>query len=132
MFADLTMTEIFARCLGLYMGAAGIGLILDPKRFESMMDDFQANPALGYIGGIVALVMGLIIVGFHNVWSDWAAILVTIVGWAALIEGALMLAASRSFFALVARIPLKAGLLRIFGIGTLIFGAILLYAGFAA
>jgi len=96
-----------------------------------MMDDFQANPVLGYIGGIIALIMGVVIVGFHNVWTGWAAILVTIVGWAALIEGVLMLAVSRSFFALVARIPLKAGLLRIFGIGTLIFGAALLYAGFA-
>ncbi len=132
MFADLTLTEIFARILGLYMGAAGIGLILDPKRFESMMDEFQSNTALGFVAGLVAFIMGAVVVGFHNDWSHWAAVLVTIVGWAALIEGLLMLAVSRSFFAIVARLPLTGGVVRIFGIIALIFGAVLLYAGFVA
>ena len=132
MFADATLTEILARILGVYMAAAGLGLILDPQAYDGVMDNFRNNPALAYMSAVLVFAMGAVLVTLHNDWSGWQAILVSIVGWGALAEGVLMLAVRRSYFALVARIPLGLGMLRGFGVVTLILGAIYLYIGFAA
>lgn len=130
MFADPTLTETLARILGVYMAAAGIGLLLDPKAYDGVMENFRANPALAYISAVLVFALGAVLVTLHNQWGSWPEILVSLIGWGALAEGVLMLAVRRSYFALVARIPLGLGMLRGFGVFTLILGVIYLYAGF--
>lgn len=130
MFADPAMTETLARILGVYMAAAGIGLLLDPKAYDGVMEHFNANPALAYISGVAVFAIGAVLVTLHNHWGSWPEILVSLIGWGALAEGILMLAVRRRFFALVGMIPLGHGMLRGFGVFTLILGAALLYAGF--
>lgn len=132
MFADVTLTETLARILGVYMAAAGAGLLIDPKAYDGVMENIRDNPALGYIAAIAVFAIGAILVTLHNQWNGWQQIIVSLVGWAALVEGVLMLAVRRSFFSLVAKIPLSTGLLRGFGVLTLVFAAFYLYAGFAA
>jgi hypothetical protein len=45
-----------------------------------------------YVAGLMAVTAGLAIVLGHNVWSGGAApVIVTLIGWAALIKGALLL-----------------------------------------
>ncbi|MEE2566382.1 hypothetical protein [Hyphobacterium marinum] len=132
MFSDASLTESLARILGLYMLAGGIGLLIDPKAYDGVMENFRANPALAYISAVVVFTIGAALVTLHNQWSSWPQIIVSLIGWAALVEGILMLAVRRSFFALVAKIPLGMGMLRGFGVLTLVLGALYLYAGFAA
>jgi hypothetical protein len=46
----------------------------------------ESPPAI-YLGGIAALIIGYLLVTFHNVWvKDWI-VLITIIGWMALIKG---------------------------------------------
>jgi len=132
MFSDASLTESLARILGLYMLAGGIGLLIDPKAYDGVMENFRANPALAYISAVVVFTIGAALVTLHNQWSSWPQIIVSLIGWAALVEGILMLAVRRSFFALVAKIPLGMGMLRGFGVLTLVLAALYLYAGFAA
>lgn len=52
-----------------------------------MINDLERNFTLLYLSGILALVMGLLIVVSHNVWtSDWRVI-ITIFGWMAIFKG---------------------------------------------
>jgi len=132
MFADGSITEILAGIFGIYMAAAGVGLLVDPKAYDGVMDNFQNNPALAYISAVLVFALGAVTVTLHNDWSSWSAIMVSLIAWGALVEGVLMLAVRRSFFALVAKVPLNMGVLRGFGVLTLILGAVLIYAGFVA
>jgi len=70
----------------VYLGVA-LGGFIDRDYFRRIVDDFYGNAGLTYIGGFMALVFGFLIVHVHNHWvSDWT-ILVTILGWLALIKG---------------------------------------------
>ena len=59
MFSSLNLTEYLALMFGLYLVAAGIGLLLDGDEYQSMLDEFYENPALGYIGAILVFALGV-------------------------------------------------------------------------
>ena len=77
----------FARLLGLYFVIVAIGFLFNLKTYQRLLEDFCKNVALIYIGGVLALWFGLVIVLFHNVWvANWTVI-ITIFGWLGLIKG---------------------------------------------
>jgi len=64
-----------------------LAAFLNRDYFRNIVKDFYGNAGLAYIGGFMALVMGVLIVHFHNHWvSDWT-LLITILGWLALLKG---------------------------------------------
>jgi hypothetical protein len=68
-----------------------LGLWLNPDFFNSMMKEVLGSPALICLGGILILVAGVAIVNAHNVWEgDWRVI-ITILGWLAIIRGVVSL-----------------------------------------
>jgi uncharacterized membrane protein len=81
-------TSIFiARIFGLCYLILGIGFLFNRKAFQRVMDDFCKNAAIVFYGGLFALVIGLVIVLTHNRWVAQWAVMITIIGWAALIKG---------------------------------------------
>lgn len=76
-----------AKIFGPYFIIIALGGLFNPKTYQKVLEDFCKNPALLYLGGIFALIFGLLVVLFHNVWAaNWTAI-ITIFGWAGLIKG---------------------------------------------
>ncbi|HAQ35944.1 MAG: hypothetical protein CMF74_10745 [Maricaulis sp.] len=126
MFADASTTAVFAFFFGLYMVSGGVGLLLDPKLYENIPEELRASSIIGYLTAVVVFAIGAMTVALHNDWTNWLAILVSLVGWAALIEGVLMLAVRRSFVAMVAKFPMTPVLLRSFGVFTIGFGILFL------
>ena len=123
-----TMTDTLALFLGLYMLAAGTGLLLDRKAFEGAIETLRGNPMLTYLAAILAFTIGAAIVTLHNDWSGPTAILISLIGWGALIEGVLMLALQRPFLDLAAKIPMTAAVMTPFGLLTVALGVWLLFA----
>lgn len=121
-----TPTDTLAFFFGLYLLAAGVGLLVDPKGYAGMLESFRETPALGYIAAIAAFVVGAFIVTVHNVWSGPVAILLTLVGWAAVAEGVLMLACRRWFLDLFAPLGSNVRFMRYFGIASAVLGALFL------
>ena len=82
-------TSIFlAKLLGPYCIIVAVGILFNLKTYQKVMEDFCKNSALLYLGGVLALFFGLLIVLFHNVWvANWTVI-ITILGWLGLIKGA--------------------------------------------
>ena len=97
MLGELSLTEFLALAFGLYMIAAGIGLLSEGDNYNQILSEFKDNAALGYIAGIMAFALGVVIVRLHNDWSSVVAGVVSLIGWAALVEGVLMLAFRRAF-----------------------------------
>lgn len=130
MLATYTLTQTLALLLAIYMAAAGIGLLTDSKGFAGVMDEFKTSIGLTYIAAIVAFALGGTIVAIHNLWGAPLEIIVTVIGWAALIEGVLMLALRRLFFTLVGAMPLNEAFMKGYGIFVLIVAAALLWLTF--
>lgn len=127
MLAQFDLTQTLGLILAVYMTAAGIGLLTDSKGYSEVIDDFLNNNALVYIGAIVAFAMGATIIAIHNLWGSPLQFIVSLVGWAAAIEGVLMLAFRRPFFTLIGAIPLNETFLKGYGFAVLIFAAVLFY-----
>lgn len=127
MLETYTLTQTLALLLGIYMAAAGIGLITDAKSFAAIMDEFRSNIGLTYIAAVAAFALGGTMVAIHNLWGSPLEIIVTLVGWAALLEGVLMLAFRRPFFTLIGAMPLNEGFMKGYGVFVILL-AVALFA----
>ncbi|MBU4346165.1 MAG: hypothetical protein KKH29_02425 [Candidatus Omnitrophica bacterium] len=79
---------LLAKIFGSYFIIIALGGLFNLKNYQKVLDDFCKSSALIYLGGIFALVFGLLVLVFHNVWvANWTVI-ITILGWGALIKGA--------------------------------------------
>ena len=76
-----------ARLLGPYCIIVALGILLNLKTYRKVMEDFFKNPALVYISGVMALLFGLLVVLFHNVWAAEWTVIITVFGWLGLIKG---------------------------------------------
>ncbi|NIJ15813.1 DUF2065 family protein [Sphingobium vermicomposti] len=86
------LTLRLAEAIGLYMIVVGIGGLVAPERWRKMMDDLERSPGLVMALGFPVFAIGAALVLIHSVWTDPLAVIVSLVGYAALIEGALLLA----------------------------------------
>jgi hypothetical protein len=85
----MTTSIFLARLIGPFAFALGLALAVHGAGFRVLANEFLASPALVFLSGIVTLPAGLAIVLTHNVWTpDWRAI-ITIVGWLAVVTGAI-------------------------------------------
>lgn len=124
-------TLVLARILGGYMLIMGVGLLVHRRMGADLLDRLRDDFALTFTMGLLALIMGLVIVSIHNVWSGPLAILITVIGWLAVAEGAAIVLLRRRYITMVS--PLVHG-----GLAGLIWGAVsalvglwLLWAGLA-
>ncbi len=82
---------VIARIIGPYFIIAGLGFLFNLKNFQKVMEDFSKNSALLYMGGVMALFFGLLIVQFYNVWKVQWTLIITILGWMSLIKGVVLI-----------------------------------------
>lgn len=80
--------------------AIGIGIFLNPDFYRKMLSDFMQNSAILYLGGIMALIVGYLIVAFHNTWTMDLSVIITIIGWIALIKGIVILIFPKTMIAI--------------------------------
>ena len=129
MIETLSTTQILAVFIGLYMVAAGIGFLTGRGSYATLIDELRDNTALGYVTGAFVFALGAAMVAVHNLWTGPLAIVVSLVGWGALIEGVLMLAIRRTFLGLVKVIPFTPATMVPYGIAAIVLGAVLAIAG---
>jgi hypothetical protein len=123
---------LLAKILGPYCMVVAIGLILNLKFYLKMIDDFFKNTALIYLGGIMALIIGIVIVLFHNVWVAAWPVIITIFGWGGLIKGIWLIVFPNSVGKITQVYQKKPALLKIHMIIVLIVGLLLTLRGYSA
>jgi len=127
-----TTTQILAGLMGLYFVAAGINLLTNSEATLGMIKDMIGQPVFGFLGGLVAFTVGGVIVAIHHDWSSLLAGFITLIGWIALAEGVLLIACGKWFLGLFARLKFTAGIIKMFGAGTLTLGVVMIWAGLVA
>jgi hypothetical protein len=85
----MTTSIFLAKLIGPFALALGLALVFQGTGFRAFASEFMASPALIFLSGIITLPAGLAIVLTHNVWTpDWRVV-ITIVGWLAVVTGAI-------------------------------------------
>ena len=85
----MTTSIFLARLMGPFALALGLALVVQGSGFRVFASEFMASPALIFLSGVITLPAGLAIVLTHNVWTpDWRVV-ITIVGWLAVVTGAI-------------------------------------------
>jgi uncharacterized protein YjeT (DUF2065 family) len=120
-----TSTAWLAILLGTYLLAGGFGAILRGHLWAEIIDEFDRSPGLVAVTGVVAFVVGALVVTVHNVWNSPAAILVSAAGWIACAEGLSLLTVPQLWLRF-ARPMIAAP--RIWGAVMIVLGAYLLAA----
>lgn len=127
-------TRAFARVIGPYVTIVTAVIIARMREMAAgtfLADVFASQVVVWLMGGML-LLLGLIIIAFHQYWSSVAAVLISLFGWFLALRGLALMAAPQLFeraaTASMDMLPLvQAG----FGLLTLI-GLWLTYVGWIA
>ena len=86
------MSIFIAKIIALLYLAAGVAALRGVIDFRKIVDDYTKSPAFTLMSGLFALIVGMIIIRYHNIWvKDWT-VLITLIGWASAIKGVLFIA----------------------------------------
>lgn len=124
----MNLSVFVAKILALTYIAFGIAAVSGKVTFEKMLEDFERSPALAYVTGFFTLVLGMLLVQYHNVWTCNWTVLITLIGWISLIKG-IMLIAFPQYMSLCKGWYKNT---RGWGIFMIAFGALFAYFGFIA
>ncbi|HTY23079.1 MAG TPA: hypothetical protein VMC85_08105 [Desulfomonilaceae bacterium] len=84
-------SRVLARVIGPSLIITGVGILLNLGTYQHMIEEYSKSASLCYLGGFVALLLGLIVLQFHNVWEARWPVVITILGWIAFIKGAVLI-----------------------------------------
>jgi uncharacterized membrane protein HdeD (DUF308 family) len=85
----MATTKMIAGLVGPTLLAIGLAMLINAGRFPEMAKQIGNDPGLIFVSGVLLLVAGLAIVRVHNFWSGGWRVVVTVLGWLALIGGIL-------------------------------------------
>ena len=116
--------------IGITYLAVGLGILINPGFYKKLIAAFTENPPAIYLSGLVALLIGYLLVTFHNIWvRDWSVI-ITIIGWAALIKGLFLLILPKMAIKISNAFKEIKKLLPVWSTIVIILGALLCWLGF--
>ena len=123
--SDAQIFQIFSL---MYL-AVGVGMLINPGFYKKLFTDFCESAAVMYLGGIMALAIGYLILAFHNTWTKDLSVIITVIGWLALVKGVLILVQPKMMIALT-KAMLKENLLKIEAIVVILLGLAFSFLGF--
>ena len=92
--ATLTLIQIFGPVLFIM----GISMLIRRETYIETMKDLSQNSAFAVFAGVVNLVVGLAIINVHNAWGTAPEVIVSLVGWLALVKGLHLSLSPDTFF----------------------------------
>ena len=72
--------------------SASVGAFFAADHYRKIADDLFNNAGLTYLAGFITVVIGLLVVTYHNRWTKNWTVLITILGWLALVKGIFLIA----------------------------------------
>jgi hypothetical protein len=87
----MDLSILIARIIGIVYFSFGLGLIFSNRYYKREIINIYDNASYILFVGILASVIGYLVISYHNIWEWNWRLLITIYGWLALIEGILVL-----------------------------------------
>jgi uncharacterized protein YjeT (DUF2065 family) len=124
----MTDAGIF-QILGFTYLAMGLGMLLNPRFYERMLVKMIENEAVLFLAGLLVLVLGCFMVVYHNVWSGGWTVVITVVGWLALVKGLMMTVIPERSIKVYNALKFSGSQVAMYGVLVLILGIVFVYAG---
>lgn len=123
------MSLILAKVLGLYFLVIAAAFFFNANRFKNLYGRIAQDENFLFLGGLLAVLIGAVIISVHNEWVWGWPVVITILGWWSLIKGGMLLIFPDSikFFSFIQNQPLM--FYRILSLVYLGFGVFLAYKG---
>jgi tellurite resistance protein TehA-like permease len=91
------ITIFMARIIALIYIPLGVAMITGQIKGKDMVTSYEKSPVITLFVGIFAVIAGTFLVTYHNIWvKDWP-VLITLLGWVAVIEGVVFIAFPKPF-----------------------------------
>lgn len=122
-----------AKALGLYLLIISLSILFNKNRMPAIINGIIQNPALQLILGFNVLIIGILLVVSHNVWSGttWQ-IVISVIAWIIFIKGLLYVAFPRVLQSMTNTFMSSTAMLYFSILVNLILGLYLCYYGFIA
>lgn len=127
---EMELSILIARMLGVFYVVIGLGILLNGKFYRNIIDYYINSPGAIYLGGVIALVVGFLIVSYHNIWDGSWRVIISIIGWIALVKGISLLTFPAALMKLAKPLFLTKRSTVITGIIVLGLGLVFVYFGF--
>jgi hypothetical protein len=115
----------------LYL-SVGISALLNKNYLKKVVEDYVKSPGLAYLGAVSALVLGFILLFIYSEWVwDWK-LLITLLGWGAIIKGVFALLFPGALIKLSESLIKMKSLFVLCGVVGIILGLFFGYYGFMA
>lgn len=124
----MDISIFLAKVLGLYLIIMAIAVFVNIRKLSSTIND-DSLPFL-FLSGAISLIVGLLIIVSHNIWeADWK-VLITLIGWLAVIKAITRLVFPKHALKMIKRFLKNTRSCQISAVVMLILGAYLSYVGF--
>ncbi|MBE0556834.1 MAG: hypothetical protein IH628_06330 [Proteobacteria bacterium] len=88
----MELSILIAKIMAVIYLSASLGGFISRDYYRRLSNGMYENAGLTYMVGFIAVIVGSLIVHYHNLWGrDWT-VLITIIGWLSLIKGILIIA----------------------------------------
>lgn len=116
---------------GPVLFAVGIGIFASRNYYTKLYRDLEKAPIAVLTIGLALMAAGLAQIQAHTVWDSLPQIVVTLLGWGALLKGVVFIIAP-GFADRTGESWAKLNLIPIAGVGTLVLGGYLSYLAYLA
>ena len=127
----MELSILIAKIISVIYLSVAVGGIFSADHYRRLKDDMFNNTALTYFMGFTAVIIGFLIVNYHNIWGKNWTVLITIMGWGTLIKGVLIIAFPKLFHS-YSKPFFKGRVLRILPYVWMFFGLLFGYFGFVS
>jgi hypothetical protein len=87
----MELSILISKIISVIYLSAALGVKFNENHYRKISDDIFSNAGLSFLTGFLALIIGFLMVHYHNFWvTDWT-VLITIIGWLALIKGVVII-----------------------------------------
>lgn len=120
---------LVAKILGVAYIAIGLGMLLNPAYYYKMYKELLKDSPLMYISAFVPLVVGILLITYHNIWEYSWVVIITVIGWLAFIKGLFLLVIPKALIKLSQSWLKAKGSFGLIGFIVLVLGLVLCYFG---
>lgn len=124
----MTYSKLIAGLIGPVLAAVGFAMLANQARFSMIVGQLGQDPGLIFLSGILSLLGGIAIVRVHNVWTGGWRVILTILGWLAIIGGLVRIWLPHLATPIAEAFAGSSSALMIGGLIVLVLGAFLTYA----
>ena len=86
------LSILVAKMLALIYISVGVGMLSGKFKDKKIIEDFENSPGLTYFAGMITLILGMLLVGYHNIWIKNWTLVITLIGWLILLKGIMLIA----------------------------------------